>query len=73
DLPLLGRAKHMFANKFFLWEDPIVIGCLEEMIYNNTRDELSGVKVFNSTYYTQLGFVLNQVTWFLMAQEMFLT
>ncbi|XP_055865606.1 beta-1,3-galactosyl-O-glycosyl-glycoprotein beta-1,6-N-acetylglucosaminyltransferase-like [Biomphalaria glabrata] len=62
DLPLLGRAKHMFANKFFLWEDPIAIGCLEEMIYNNTRDELSGVKVFNSTFYSQLGFVLNQVT-----------
>ncbi|KAK0069290.1 beta-1 3-galactosyl-O-glycosyl-glycoprotein beta-1 6-N-acetylglucosaminyltransferase [Biomphalaria pfeifferi] len=62
DLPQLWRARQLFANKFYLWEDPIAIGCLEEMIYNNTRDELSGVKVFNSTYYSQLGFVLNQVT-----------
>ncbi|XP_055866636.1 beta-1,3-galactosyl-O-glycosyl-glycoprotein beta-1,6-N-acetylglucosaminyltransferase-like isoform X2 [Biomphalaria glabrata] len=62
DLPQLWRARQLFANKFYLWEDPIAIGCLEEMIYNNTRDELSGVKVFNSTYYSQLGFVRNQVT-----------
>ncbi|KAH9514866.1 Beta-1,3-galactosyl-O-glycosyl-glycoprotein beta-1,6-N-acetylglucosaminyltransferase [Bulinus truncatus] len=62
DLPILGKAKHLFANKFFLWEDPIVIGCLEEMIFNNTRDEFKGDKQFNATYYSQLGFVLNQVT-----------
>ncbi|KAH9514858.1 hypothetical protein Btru_021150 [Bulinus truncatus] len=62
DLPILGKAKHLFANKFYLWEDPIVIGCLEEMIFNNTRDEFKGDKQFNSTYYSQLGFVLNQVT-----------
>ncbi|KAH9514864.1 Beta-1,3-galactosyl-O-glycosyl-glycoprotein beta-1,6-N-acetylglucosaminyltransferase [Bulinus truncatus] len=62
DLPILGEAKHLFANKFFLREDPIVIGCLEEMIFNNTRDEFKGDKQFNSTYYSQLGFVLNQVT-----------
>ncbi|KAH9504513.1 Beta-1,3-galactosyl-O-glycosyl-glycoprotein beta-1,6-N-acetylglucosaminyltransferase [Bulinus truncatus] len=62
DLPLLGKAKHLFANKFYLWEDPIVIGCLEEMIFNNTRDEISGGKEFNTTYYSQLGFVLNKVS-----------
>ncbi|KAH9514857.1 Beta-1,3-galactosyl-O-glycosyl-glycoprotein beta-1,6-N-acetylglucosaminyltransferase [Bulinus truncatus] len=62
DLPILGKAKHLFANKFFLREDPIVIGCLEEMIFNNTRDEFKGDKQFNSTYYSQLGFVRNQVT-----------
>ncbi|KAH9504570.1 Beta-1,3-galactosyl-O-glycosyl-glycoprotein beta-1,6-N-acetylglucosaminyltransferase [Bulinus truncatus] len=62
DLPTLGKSKHLFANKFFLWEDPIVIGCLEEMIFNNTRDEFKGDKQFNSTYYSQLGFVRNQVT-----------
>ncbi|KAH9514865.1 Beta-1,3-galactosyl-O-glycosyl-glycoprotein beta-1,6-N-acetylglucosaminyltransferase [Bulinus truncatus] len=62
DLPILGGAKHLFANKFFLREDPIVISCLEEMIFNNTRDEFKGDKQFNSTYYSLLGFVLNQVT-----------
>ncbi|KAH9509278.1 Beta-1,3-galactosyl-O-glycosyl-glycoprotein beta-1,6-N-acetylglucosaminyltransferase [Bulinus truncatus] len=62
DLPILGKAKHLFANKFYLREDPIVIGCLEEMIFNNTRDEFKGDEQFNSTYYSQLGFVLNRVT-----------
>ncbi|KAH9514861.1 Beta-1,3-galactosyl-O-glycosyl-glycoprotein beta-1,6-N-acetylglucosaminyltransferase [Bulinus truncatus] len=62
DLPILGKSKHLFANKFYLREDPVVIGCLEEMIFNNTRDEFKGDRLFNSTYYSQLGFVLNQIT-----------
>ncbi|KAH9494592.1 Beta-1,3-galactosyl-O-glycosyl-glycoprotein beta-1,6-N-acetylglucosaminyltransferase 3 [Bulinus truncatus] len=62
DLPILGSTKHLFANKFILLEDHTVVDCLEEMIFNNTRDEFNGDKQFESTYYSQLGFVLNQVT-----------
>ncbi|XP_059145299.1 beta-1,3-galactosyl-O-glycosyl-glycoprotein beta-1,6-N-acetylglucosaminyltransferase 3-like [Physella acuta] len=62
DLPQLGTAKQLFANKFYLWEDFTVIGCLEEKLMNATRDELLGLQTFNVTHYAQLGFVKNQVT-----------
>ncbi|CAL1543474.1 unnamed protein product [Lymnaea stagnalis] len=62
DLPQLGQAKHLFANKFYLHEDKVVIGCLEEKLFNNTRDEYSGTLQFNTTYYSNLGFVKDQVT-----------
>ncbi|CAG5125274.1 unnamed protein product [Candidula unifasciata] len=62
DLPLLGQAKEMIANKFFLDWDRVVIGCLEEKIFNNTRDEYLGIKTVNTSYYSNLDFVKNQVT-----------
>lgn len=61
DLPLLGKAKHYFANKFYLSEDRVVIGCLEEKIFNDTRDEYMGVKTFDTSYYANLSFVKNKV------------
>ncbi|KAK0054437.1 beta-1 3-galactosyl-O-glycosyl-glycoprotein beta-1 6-N-acetylglucosaminyltransferase [Biomphalaria pfeifferi] len=61
DLPLLGSAKQMFANKFYLSEDSTVVSCLEELLFNRTRDETKGINQFNSNYYSQLGFVWNQV------------
>ncbi|CAG5115950.1 unnamed protein product [Candidula unifasciata] len=61
DLPLLGKAKHYFANKFYLSEDRVVIGCLEEKIFNDTRDEYLGVKTFDTSYYANLSFVKNKV------------
>uniref|UniRef100_A0A0B7AB18 Uncharacterized protein n=1 Tax=Arion vulgaris TaxID=1028688 RepID=A0A0B7AB18_9EUPU len=61
DLYLLGNTNLMFANKFFLNEDRVVISCLEEKIFNNTRDLFTGAKIFNTTYYANLDFVKNQV------------
>ncbi|CAL1534672.1 unnamed protein product [Lymnaea stagnalis] len=61
DLPRLGQAKHLFANKFYLEEDRVVIGCLEEKLSNDTRDEYMGIKAFNDTYYRNLIFVKNQI------------
>ncbi|CAG5122439.1 unnamed protein product [Candidula unifasciata] len=61
DLPLLGRSPMMFANKFFLEEDRVVIGCLEEKIFNDTRDEYTGAKVFDITPYKNADFITNQV------------
>ncbi|CAG5122438.1 unnamed protein product [Candidula unifasciata] len=61
DLPLLGNSPMMFANKFFLEEDRVVIGCLEEKIFNDTRDEYKGTKVFNITPYENADFIRNKV------------
>ncbi|RUS84602.1 hypothetical protein EGW08_007629 [Elysia chlorotica] len=61
DLYRLGASPHMFANKFYLHEDRIVIGCLEEKIFNDTRDEFKGIKTFDTTFYSNQDFVINQV------------
>ncbi|RUS84603.1 hypothetical protein EGW08_007630 [Elysia chlorotica] len=61
DLHLLGASPYMFANKFYLNEDRIVIGCLEEKIFNDTRDEFKGIKTFDTTYYSNQDFVINQI------------
>ncbi|XP_059144077.1 beta-1,3-galactosyl-O-glycosyl-glycoprotein beta-1,6-N-acetylglucosaminyltransferase-like [Physella acuta] len=62
DLPLLFNTKQLFANKFYLWKDFISVGCLEEKLMNDTRDEFLGVKTFNVSYYESLGFLKNCVT-----------
>ncbi|GFO33728.1 beta-1,3-galactosyl-o-glycosyl-glycoprotein beta-1,6-n-acetylglucosaminyltransferase [Plakobranchus ocellatus] len=61
DLQRLGEAPHLFANKFYLHQDRIVIGCLEEKIFNDTRDEFLGRKTFNTTFYAEQEFVLNRI------------
>jgi hypothetical protein len=61
DLPFLSKRKEMFANKFHLYEQPLMFGCLEEMIYNRTRDEYLGKRKFDTSWYSSLGFVKNQV------------
>ncbi|CAL1532951.1 unnamed protein product [Lymnaea stagnalis] len=61
DLYRLGQAKHLFANKFYLEEDRVVIGCLEEKLFNDTRDEYLGTKTFNESYYANLDFVKYQI------------
>ncbi|XP_059144074.1 beta-1,3-galactosyl-O-glycosyl-glycoprotein beta-1,6-N-acetylglucosaminyltransferase-like [Physella acuta] len=61
DLPRLGQAKELFANKFYLHEDRLAIGCLEEKIFNDTRDVYMGVKVVNTSFYERLNFVQDQV------------
>ncbi|CAG5122440.1 unnamed protein product [Candidula unifasciata] len=60
DLPRLGKSIQMFANKFYLQEDRVVIGCLEEKIFNDTRDEYMGTKVFDTTLYQNATFIKNK-------------
>uniref|UniRef100_A0A0B7BRI2 Protein xylosyltransferase n=1 Tax=Arion vulgaris TaxID=1028688 RepID=A0A0B7BRI2_9EUPU len=62
DLPRLFAAKQLFANKFFLNDDRTVVGCLEEKIFNDTREEYIGRKTFDTDYYSKLDFVINQLT-----------
>ena len=57
----MGESPHLFANKFLLEKDRIVIGCLEERIFNNTRDEYMGKKKFDTSLYANQDFVRNQI------------
>ncbi|GFR63013.1 beta-1,3-galactosyl-O-glycosyl-glycoprotein beta-1,6-N-acetylglucosaminyltransferase [Elysia marginata] len=61
DLERMGNSPFLIANKFFLHQDRVVIGCLEERLLNNTRDEVLGLKSFNTSRYENEDFVLNQV------------
>ncbi|XP_053400630.1 N-acetyllactosaminide beta-1,6-N-acetylglucosaminyl-transferase-like [Mercenaria mercenaria] len=58
DLPLLSTRKELLANKFHLDEQPVTYGCLEELIFNRTRDEYQGKRTFDTSWYSNLGFVL---------------
>ncbi|KAH9504512.1 N-acetyllactosaminide beta-1,6-N-acetylglucosaminyl-transferase [Bulinus truncatus] len=60
DLPRLGTSKQLFANKFHIQTDRIVIGCLEEKLANDTRDEYACKKTFDTSYYSQLKYVEKQ-------------
>ncbi|GFS12918.1 beta-1,3-galactosyl-O-glycosyl-glycoprotein beta-1,6-N-acetylglucosaminyltransferase [Elysia marginata] len=62
DLPRLAVSPYLFANKFYLHQDRVVIGCLEERLFNTTRDYMMGWKSFNASRYENLDFVLNQVS-----------
>ncbi|XP_059151070.1 beta-1,3-galactosyl-O-glycosyl-glycoprotein beta-1,6-N-acetylglucosaminyltransferase-like [Physella acuta] len=62
DLPSLTQSMQLFANKFFQDVDSLVIGCLEEKLFNETRDEYLGLKTFDASGYKKLRAVLNQVT-----------
>lgn len=55
------RSVQFFANKFFLSEDRIVINCLEEWLYNSTRDSFLDIRHLDVTYYHNLDIVKNQI------------
>lgn len=61
DLARLSKRKELFANKFYLDYQPFVFGCLEELNFNQTRDEYLGKRTFNANWYRSLGFVHNKV------------
>ncbi|CAL1543475.1 unnamed protein product [Lymnaea stagnalis] len=62
DLPFLERSAALFANKFHLDRDRLVIACLEERLFNNTRDGLSWMTAFNTSFYEKQLFVTHQIT-----------
>ena len=61
DLPVLAESKFFFANKFHLDYQPRALDCLEELLFNRTRDEYLGNLVFVSRWYGQLGFVKDKI------------
>ncbi|GFS14820.1 beta-1,3-galactosyl-O-glycosyl-glycoprotein beta-1,6-N-acetylglucosaminyltransferase [Elysia marginata] len=63
DLPLLFEARHLFANKFYLSHDRVVIECLEEKNFNRTRAGVLGKhELVDTHFYSNLEFVKHQVT-----------
>ena len=59
DLPLLVKARQLFANKFHQDFEPYALDCMEEWLYNRTRDEYLGVTDFDNSFYKTLEFVMN--------------
>ena len=61
DLPLLASRKELFANKFHSDFQTAAYACMEELIFNRTRNEILGVELFNTSFYEQQDFVTNHI------------
>ena len=61
DLPLLASVPHLFANKFYWDYERYARDCMEELIFNRTRDEYLRKIEFDVGFYKGLGFVNNKV------------
>ena len=61
DLPKLRHRPELFANKFYSDFEHFTMDCMEELIYNRTRDEFIGTLKFDNSYYRNLSFVKNKV------------
>ncbi|XP_060591317.1 N-acetyllactosaminide beta-1,6-N-acetylglucosaminyl-transferase-like [Ruditapes philippinarum] len=61
DLHTLSTRKELFANKFHLYDNPLPYACMEELIFNRTRDEFQGTRKFDASWYSNLGFVKRHV------------
>ncbi|WAR21679.1 GCNT1-like protein [Mya arenaria] len=61
DLPPMKDSKKLFVNKFHQEFHPLAYDCLEELLFNRTRDRHLGLSSFNSTFYSNLDFVKNRV------------
>ena len=61
DLQVLASVPHLFANKFYWDYERYARNCMEELIFNRTRDEYLGILDFDVGYYKGLGFVKNKV------------
>ncbi|VDP35622.1 unnamed protein product [Soboliphyme baturini] len=57
DLPFLVNRPELFANKFWLPEDPISVDCLHELLYNRTY-LTDGITSFNIDAYANTSAVL---------------
>ena len=61
ELHLLVKARQLFANKFYLDFEPYALDCMEEWLYNRTRDEYLGVSDFDNSFYKKADFVVNKI------------
>ncbi|CAL1531916.1 unnamed protein product [Lymnaea stagnalis] len=61
DLPEMLRSKKLFASTFHIREDPLVVSCLEERLYNETKSNFIDAESVNVSYYRNLNFVLSHV------------
>jgi len=61
DLPLLASRPEMLANKFYMQYQPYAYECLDELIFNRTRDEYFNVLKFDTSKYEALDFIKNVI------------
>ncbi|XP_071131554.1 beta-1,3-galactosyl-O-glycosyl-glycoprotein beta-1,6-N-acetylglucosaminyltransferase-like [Mytilus edulis] len=61
DLPLLSKRPEMFANKFFLNYQPYTLKCLDQLMFNRTRDEYFNGFKLNIAKYRSLDFIKNAI------------
>ena len=62
DLPLLFNRSELFANRFQIDFEPATLDCMEELLYNRTRDEKDGrARALNISYYAGMDYVKNHV------------
>ncbi|WAR21657.1 GCNT2-like protein [Mya arenaria] len=60
-LPAMKDSKKLFVNKFHQEFHPLAYDCLEELLFNRTRDRHFGLSSFNTSFYSNLDFVKNRV------------
>ena len=51
DLQWIHVSPFFFANRLEIHEDPIAYSCLEQRLFNRTRNECNGQVKFNTTVY----------------------
>ncbi|XP_069115830.1 beta-1,3-galactosyl-O-glycosyl-glycoprotein beta-1,6-N-acetylglucosaminyltransferase-like isoform X2 [Argopecten irradians] len=57
DLPVLSRRYELFANKFYWDFQPVTLDCMEELLYNRTRDDYHNKRTFDAAVYKNLSFL----------------
>ncbi|KAL3886794.1 hypothetical protein ACJMK2_026766 [Sinanodonta woodiana] len=62
DIPLLYSRPEIFANKFYWNFEHFALDCMEELMYNRTRDEFLGKLTFDPTFYRNFEFVRNKIS-----------
>ncbi|XP_071095078.1 beta-1,3-galactosyl-O-glycosyl-glycoprotein beta-1,6-N-acetylglucosaminyltransferase-like [Haliotis cracherodii] len=61
DVAQLITKRQLFANKFEEGFQPAGLSCLEEWYHDQTRRERAGHREYDTTFYSKLDFVLNQI------------
>ena len=58
---MLNSRLELYANKFYLDKNPLLYACMEERLYNKTREEVTGERQFDTSFYANLDQVKNHI------------
>ncbi|OWF44638.1 beta-1,3-galactosyl-O-glycosyl-glycoprotein beta-1,6-N-acetylglucosaminyltransferase-like [Mizuhopecten yessoensis] len=61
DLPLLAQRPEFFLNKLYWDFEPFTLDCMEELVYNRTREGYLQITKFDTSFYENLDIVINRV------------
>ena len=61
DFSLLSHRPELYANKFYIDYNPLLYDCMEELLYNKTREEFLMEREFNVSFYANLDQVKNHI------------